>query len=169
MRRVLCWFVLACALDQPVARAADKTRLEGVVNLNTATPEELGLIPTVGPARVRNILAYRRAHPFRTVDELARIKGIGRKTVRTWRQHLAVSGPSTAVRVVRPVEPVVAPAVVAVIKPPSGPVARPASVPARVSPRLGQPGRPLRLPPRKGEPAHRARFRAPGVAELPPP
>jgi hypothetical protein len=49
--------------------------------------------PGVGPARVRNILAYRRAHPFRTVDELARIKGIGRKTIRHWRMHLAVGGP----------------------------------------------------------------------------
>ena len=73
---------------------AEKTKLEGVVILNTATPDELRLIPGVGPARVRNILAYRRAHPFRTVDELARIKGIGRKTIRHWRMHLAVGGPS---------------------------------------------------------------------------
>ena len=50
---------------------AEKTELEGVVNLNTATTEELSLIPGVRPARVRNILAYRHAHSFRTVDELA--------------------------------------------------------------------------------------------------
>jgi competence protein ComEA len=158
-------YVLGC----PVAWAIDNTQLEGVVNLNTATAEELALIPTIGPARVRNILAYRRAHPFRTVDELARIKGIGRKTVRKWRQHLAVSGPSTAVRVVRPESPVVSPEVLAVVKSPSGPVAKPASAPAPASPRPGQPGRPLRPLPRKGEPAHLSRLRAPGVAELPPP
>lgn len=166
---MLVCLALTYALGPPAALAADKTQLEGVVNLNTATAEELALIPTIGPARVRNILAYRRAHPFRTVDELARIKGIGRKTVRRWRQHLAVSGPSTAVRVVRPAEPVVSPAVQAVVKPPAGPVAKPASVPVRVSPGPGQLGRPLRLPPRKGEPAHQSRLRAPGVAGLPPP
>jgi competence ComEA-like helix-hairpin-helix protein len=58
----------------PPARA-QKATLEGVVNINTASPEELRLLPGVGPARIRNILAYRHKHPFRTVEELARIKG----------------------------------------------------------------------------------------------
>jgi len=57
----------------PLARA-QKATLEGVVNINAASPEELRLLPGVGPARIRNILAYRHKHPFRTVEELARIK-----------------------------------------------------------------------------------------------
>lgn len=77
------------------ARAQGKD-LDGVVNLNTATPELLELLPGVGPAKVRSILIYRQRRPFRTVDELVRIKGIGRKMVRHLRAHLAVSGPSTA-------------------------------------------------------------------------
>jgi competence protein ComEA len=140
------------ALFSEQARA-EKAKLEGVVNLNTASAEELRLIPGVGPARVRNILAYRKAHPFRTVDELARIKGIGRKTVRQWRLHLAVGGPSTAQRVVRPDQPN-APA--GSVREP--PVAKPVPAPA-----------PLPRPPlRRGEPAHRAADRPAGVAGLPP-
>jgi competence protein ComEA len=70
--------------------------VEGVVNLNTASAEELQLLPGVGPAKVRSIVAYRSLHPFRTVDELVRIKGIGRKMLRRIRPHLTVTGPTTA-------------------------------------------------------------------------
>jgi competence protein ComEA len=140
---------------------AEKIQLEGVVNINTATPEELGLIPGVGPARVRNILAYRHAHPFRTVDELARIKGIGRKTVRHWRMHLAVGGPSTAQKVVRPDAPVVGP--------PQLPAkVSPGPAPPRAPPRPTAPARPLHPQPRRGEPAHALSVRAGGNSCLPP-
>jgi competence ComEA-like helix-hairpin-helix protein len=88
----LIWFTFT-----PLAARADPRReLSGVVNLNAATPEQLRLLPGVGPAKVGLILTYRRAHPFRTVDELVRIKGIGPKMVRHLRPHLAVSGPTTA-------------------------------------------------------------------------
>jgi len=160
MRNSLLLLGMLALLTSHEARA-DKTTLEGVINLNTASAEELALIPGVGPARIRNILAYRKAHPFRTVDELARIKGIGRKTVRQWRLHLAVGGPSTAQRVVRPEQPnaaVPAPPA-AVVKPPM------------VKPTLPLPVRPAMAPRplfRRGEPAHAARLRAPGMHCLPP-
>jgi len=139
---------------------AEKAKLEGVVNLNTATPEELSLIPGVGPARVRNILAYRRAHPFRTVDELARIKGIGRKTIRHWRMHLAVGGPSTAQRVLRPDVPEVGPSQK------SAPVI---SLPKVVPVRPVVVARPIRPQPRRGEPTHALSIRSAGNSCLPPP
>jgi competence ComEA-like helix-hairpin-helix protein len=126
--------------------------LEGVVNVNTASPEELRLLTGVGPARIRNILAYRHKHPFRTVEELARIKGIGRKMVRHLRIHLAVSGPTTAQKIIRPPSPVVAP-------PAPEQLARPQPRPVRG----------LRPPPRKGEPAHQAIVNSRGSSCLPPP
>ena len=137
---------------------AEKTMLEGVVNLNTASPEELRLIPGVGPSRVRNILAYRHAHPFRTVDELARIKGIGRKTVRHWRLHLAVGGPSTAQKVVRPDEPSV----------PPQQLAKPAVVASTVTRPPIRPMIPARPALRRGEPAHSTMLRSAGNHCLPP-
>ena len=140
---------------------AEKTKLEGVVNLNTATPEELRLIPGVGPARVRNILAYRRAHPFRTVDELARIKGIGRKTIRRWRVHLAVNGPSTAQRVLRPDLPEVGP--------PQLPAPTSAPKVQHPPPRPAVPLRPVRPQSPRGEPTHALFVHAPGNGCPPPP
>jgi competence ComEA-like helix-hairpin-helix protein len=160
MRPVL-WLALILHLPLGSVARAETAQLEGVVNLNTASPEELRLIPGVGPARIRNILAYRRNHPFRTIEELARIKGIGRKTVRRWRQHLAVSGPSTAQRVVRPEPSFVGPPLPPppTPEPPLRPAQRPGQAPAHaVAPAL-----------RRGEPAHAYFKHAPGNACLPPP
>jgi competence protein ComEA len=134
----------------PPARA-QKAFLEGVVNINTASPDELRLLSGVGPARIRNILAYRHKHPFRTVEELARIKGIGRKMVRHLRLHLAVTGPTTAQKIIRPVSPA----------PPDPP-----APPARAQPRP-VPGQ--RPPLRKGEPGHQAIVNSRGSSCLPPP
>jgi competence protein ComEA len=86
---------------QTAASAAAKRELEGVVNVNTASADQLQLLPGIGPAKVRNIVAYRTKHPFRTVEELVRIKGIGRKMFRRLRLHLAISGPTTAQQVIR--------------------------------------------------------------------
>jgi competence protein ComEA len=98
MRALLVALPLVLALP---AAAATKRELEGVVNINTASADELQLLSGVGPAKVRNIVAYRTKHPFRTVEELVRIKGIGRKMLRRLRLHLAVSGPTTAQQVIR--------------------------------------------------------------------
>jgi competence protein ComEA len=97
------WLVVSMLflLHAPSAGATAKPELEGVVNLNAASVDELQLLSGVGPAKVRNIVAYRSKHPFRTVEELVRIKGIGRKMFRRLRLHLAVSGPTTAQRVIR--------------------------------------------------------------------
>ena len=156
------WVALMVLMLFPAQAHAEKTKLEGVVNLNTATPDELRLIPGVGPARVRNILAYRRAHPFRTVDELARIKGIGRKTIRLWRTHLAVGGPSTAQRVLRPDAPEVGPPQL-----PSPALSAPKV--AHPPPRPAPPLHPLRPPLRRGEPAHALSVHGAGNSCLPPP
>ena len=87
-------FLLLLAVD---SRASESSKnLVGVINLNTAAPDLLGLLPGIGPAKAKGIVAYRSRHPLRTVDELVRVKGIGRRMVRLLRPHLAISGPSTA-------------------------------------------------------------------------
>jgi competence ComEA-like helix-hairpin-helix protein len=89
----VAWSVASAAASLAWAGAK---MVEGVVNLNTAPPEMLSALPGIGPAKAVGILAYRARHPFRTVDELVRVKGIGRRMVQAMRSHLAVSGPSTA-------------------------------------------------------------------------
>lgn len=69
--------------------------LEGQVNLNTATSEQLQLLPGVGPATAEKIIAYRERQPFRAVVHLKRIKGIGPKRFEAMRPFLAVEGETT--------------------------------------------------------------------------
>src|SRR3954452_5278913 len=101
------WCLILILAGASPARAAKA--VDGVVNINTADVGVLGLLPGIGPAKAAQIAAYRKRHPFRTVGELVRIRGIGRKMVRRLRIHLAVSGPTTASGVVGAAPPAVAP------------------------------------------------------------
>jgi len=80
------------------AQAAVDVRPAGVVNLNTATVDQLRLLPSIGEKRAQRIVSFRQVKPFRRVVELARVKGIGLKTVRKLKAYLAIKGPTTLSR-----------------------------------------------------------------------
>jgi len=49
------------------------------VDINNAGSVELQRIIHIGPKRAQQIIALRRAKPFRSVDDLVRVKGIAAK------------------------------------------------------------------------------------------
>lgn len=67
---LLCIFVLSLLMAAPIV-AAD------LINLNTATTEELVTLPGIGPATAAKIVEYREAKPFASVEEVIEVKGIG--------------------------------------------------------------------------------------------
>ncbi len=61
------------------------------INLNTATVEELQQLRGVGPATAARIVAWREQEgPFKSVDQLMAIKGIGEKTLARFRDRLTL-------------------------------------------------------------------------------
>jgi competence protein ComEA len=71
----------------PVIAAGKVQPGDTPVNLNTAGEAELLRLPGVGPVKARAILA---ARPFKTVDDLDRASGFGKKTVDALRPFVTV-------------------------------------------------------------------------------
>ncbi len=68
------------------------------VNINTATQDEfIALHKGLGPAKAQAIIDYRKANgPFKSVDDLRHVKGIGAKRLEKLRPELTV-GPAAKV------------------------------------------------------------------------
>jgi len=62
------------------------------LDINSATAQQLAAnLKGVGVAKAAAIVAYRDAHgPFRKVDDLAKVKGIGIRIVDINREHLVL-------------------------------------------------------------------------------
>jgi competence protein ComEA len=67
-------------LDVPVRSAATHVS-DGRININTATVEELGTLPGIGPTIAQNIVNYRLENgPFQFIQDIQNVSGIGPAT-----------------------------------------------------------------------------------------
>lgn len=86
---------LAVALAA-AAQAAD-TPPPGVVNVNTASVEELQLLPGIGESRARALVELRkRRGGFKSLEELKQVKGIGDASLERMRPYVRLEGKTTA-------------------------------------------------------------------------
>ena len=85
-----------------VASASDSSAKGDVVNINTATETQLAYLPGLGPSKAQAIIQHRTKRPFKKVEDLMRVKGIGRKTFKKLRPYLAVTGETTAKSKIKP-------------------------------------------------------------------
>lgn len=61
------------------------------VNINTASSEELQQVPGIGPATAQKILQMRKSYgPFKSVDDLLAIRGLGQKRLDKMRRYLTI-------------------------------------------------------------------------------
>jgi competence protein ComEA len=64
--------------------------LFAAVDINNASAKELTSLKGVGEKRAASILAYRKQHCFKSVDEITLIKGIGKKTLEKNRDNVEI-------------------------------------------------------------------------------
>lgn len=83
-------FAMLIAMGCGLAQAAKE--FNGTVNINTANVEQLTELPGIGPAKAQAIVEYRTNSPFKTVDEIMQVKGIGEKLFAKLSPHLTVNG-----------------------------------------------------------------------------
>ena len=60
------------------------------VDINNASVKELITLKGIGKNKAKAIVAYRKEHCFKTVDELTKIKGIGKKTLQNNKDEIVV-------------------------------------------------------------------------------
>jgi len=66
------------------------------VNINTATKEELTSLKGIGEKRAQEIIDYRTKHgPFKTVDDLEKVPGIGPGIMKQIRSDVTTTGKTT--------------------------------------------------------------------------
>jgi competence protein ComEA len=75
------------------SEAATEAPVSRLIDLNTAPVEELQTLPGIGPVLAQRIVQYREEHgPFRSVDELAKVRGISPRMVDELRDLVTAGG-----------------------------------------------------------------------------
>jgi competence protein ComEA len=101
MKPRIALLALAVVFASTVLMAADGSS-KGVVNINTATEEQLQLLPRVGPALAKRIVEFRENNgQFKAPEEILAVKGIGERSFENLRPYLATKGETSLKEKVR--------------------------------------------------------------------
>ncbi len=74
---------------------ADQAARTAPVDINTADVDRLTELPGIGRAIAQRIVDYRKEHgPFKAVDELLNVRGIGDRSLARIRDRVTVGGKS---------------------------------------------------------------------------
>jgi competence protein ComEA len=66
--------------------------LKEKISVNEANAEELRKLPRIGKELAKRIIEERRKGPFKSVEDLKRVSGIGAKTMELLRPHVTFDG-----------------------------------------------------------------------------
>jgi len=101
-RHLLSVIVVLFAATAVFAVTGGENVAKGVVNINSASSEQLQLLPRVGPALSERIILFRETNgAFKSADELVAVKGIGEKSMEYLAPYVATSGETTLTEKVR--------------------------------------------------------------------
>ncbi len=88
--------VLSSSAEDAAGVPRQEPNLSGKININIATSDQLELLPRIGKKTAQSIVEYRTQNgPFKKVDDLTKVRGIGEKTLDELKKYLAVEGATT--------------------------------------------------------------------------
>lgn len=94
LRRTAMLAIALFALAQP--GLAKGPNLQGVLNLNKASVEQLVLLPGIGESRAQAIVTLRKKlGSFRSIEQLVEVKGIGPAALTKLKPFVKTSGETT--------------------------------------------------------------------------
>ncbi|MEI2665531.1 helix-hairpin-helix domain-containing protein [Rossellomorea sp. LJF3] len=77
------------SLPAPVSPGAESG--EDKLNINTASEAEFETLPGIGPSKAATFIQYREENgPFKSIEEITNISGIGEKTFEKLKEHIFV-------------------------------------------------------------------------------
>jgi comEA protein len=91
---LLCGLALA-PTQVPVVGARPVQAAEQRIDVNTATAEELEVLPGIGPAKAQAIVEHRAKHPFTAPEDLRDVRGIGDALYERLKEHVTVGSAGT--------------------------------------------------------------------------
>ena len=95
LRRHAAAIALALGLAAWAIGASAREEAEPRIDLNRASVQELMSLPGVGAAKAQAIVDHRRTAPFKKIEELLLVKGIGDAIYAGLRERITVSGEDT--------------------------------------------------------------------------
>jgi competence protein ComEA len=96
MQRTLLTAMLVLLVAAAALAVDGQTSAKGVVNVNTASSEQLQLLPRIGPALSERIMDFREVNgPFKAVEELVAVKGIGERSLEQLKPYVVTEGETT--------------------------------------------------------------------------
>ena len=71
----------------------DPTAADGSIDINTASAQQLSMLPGVGQTIAQSIVSYRQNNGlFKSIQDLINIPGVGEKTIETIAKYITFGG-----------------------------------------------------------------------------
>jgi competence protein ComEA len=94
VRAVVLMLVIGFVCQARICLSA--VEVEGKVNINTATEDQIALLPGIGPKLATEIVNYRTTNGnFKTIDDIKKVSGVGDKKFEKIKNLVVVEGDTT--------------------------------------------------------------------------
>ncbi len=93
-----CVFVFVCVVGYVCQTniCLSANEIEGKVNINTATEEQISVLPGIGPKLASEVIKYRNTiGKFGAIEDLKKVNGVGDKKLEKIRNFVVVEGETT--------------------------------------------------------------------------